>query len=88
MPTFLESGIDVVGLVWYGMFAPAKTPEAVIGRLNKALVAALALPDIQEKLQTFGLKPTGTTPQDLAAIQRADLQLWSPVVKASGFIAD
>jgi tripartite-type tricarboxylate transporter receptor subunit TctC len=46
------------------------------------------MPDIQEKLQTFGLKPTGTTPQDLAAIQRADLQLWSPVVKASGFIAD
>jgi tripartite-type tricarboxylate transporter receptor subunit TctC len=77
-----------IWLGWYGVFAPAKTPEAIISRLNKALVAPLAMPDIQEKLQTFGLKPTGTTPQDLAAIQRADLQLWSPVVKASGFIAD
>ena len=61
---------------------------AVIGRLNKALVAALAQPDIQEKLQVFGLKPTGTTPQDLAAIQKSDLQLWSPVVKASGFTSE
>jgi tripartite-type tricarboxylate transporter receptor subunit TctC len=88
VPTFLESGIDIVGLGWYGIFAPAKTPEAVISRLNKALVAALAQPDMQEKLQIFGLTPTGTTPQELAAIQKADLQLWSPVVKASGFIAD
>ena len=51
-------------------------------------MAALAQPDMQEKLQIFGLTPTGTTPQELAAIQKADLQLWSPVVKASGFIAD
>jgi tripartite-type tricarboxylate transporter receptor subunit TctC len=67
VPTFLESGIDIVGLGWYGIFAPAKTPEAVISRLNKALVAALAQPDMQEKLQIFGLTPTGTTPQELAA---------------------
>jgi tripartite-type tricarboxylate transporter receptor subunit TctC len=88
VPTFLESGIDITGLGWYGMFAPAKTPAATIDRLNKAVVAALAQPDIQEKLRTFGLTPTGTTPQELAAIQKSDLQLWSPVVKASGFVAD
>jgi tripartite-type tricarboxylate transporter receptor subunit TctC len=76
--TFLESGIDIVGLGWYGIFAPAKTPEAVISRLNKALVAALAQPDMLDKLQVFGLTPTGTTPQDLAAIQKSDLAIVEP----------
>ena len=87
-PKFFESGINIVGIVWYGVFVPAKTPEAIIDRLNKAPLAGLAEPEIRQKRQVFGLQPTGTKPQELAAIQRADLELWAPVVKASGFVAD
>jgi tripartite-type tricarboxylate transporter receptor subunit TctC len=88
VPTFKESGFDIVGIGWYGMFAPARTPPDVITRLNKAIVSALASTDIRERLIGFGLKPTGTSPAELAAIQRADADKWAPIVKASGFVAD
>src|SRR5262245_44408906 len=88
VPTFQESGIDIVGSGWYGMFAPARTPPDVVARLNAALVAALAQPDLKARISGFGLKPTGTSPAQLAAIQKADADKWAPIVKASGFIAD
>jgi tripartite-type tricarboxylate transporter receptor subunit TctC len=88
VPTFREAGIDIEGIGWYGVFAPAKTPPDVIARMSKALVAAIAMPDVQARLETYGLKPTGTTPDQLGAIQKADAKLWEPIVKASGFRAD
>jgi tripartite-type tricarboxylate transporter receptor subunit TctC len=88
VPTFKESAIDIVGSGWYGMFAPARTPPDVIARLNAALVAALAQQDIKRRVSGFGLKPTGTSPAQLAAIQKADADKWAPIVKASGFVAD
>ncbi len=88
VPTFKESGIDIVGSGWYGMFAPGRTPADVIARLNAALVAALAQPDLKARVSGFGLKPTGTSPAELAAIQRADADKWGAIVKASGFVAD
>jgi tripartite-type tricarboxylate transporter receptor subunit TctC len=88
VPTFKESGFDIVGTGWYGMFAPARTPGDIIARFNKALLAALAIPELRERLIGFGLKPTGTSPAELAAIQKADAGKWGPIVKASGFVAD
>jgi tripartite-type tricarboxylate transporter receptor subunit TctC len=88
VPTFRESGIDIVGTGWYGMFGPARMPPDLVMRFNKAIVTALALPDVRERLIGFGLKPTGTSPAELAAIQRADADKWAPIVKASGFVAD
>ncbi len=88
VPTFKESGIDIVGSGWYAMFAPAHTPADVIARLNAALVAALAQPDLKLRISSFGLKPTGTSPAQLAAIQRADADKWGAIVKSSGFVAD
>jgi tripartite-type tricarboxylate transporter receptor subunit TctC len=88
VPTFKESGIDIVGTGWYGMFAPARTPPDIIERINKAVVSALKLPEVRDRLIGFGLTPTGTTPAQLAAIQKADAEKWAPVVKASGFVAD
>jgi tripartite-type tricarboxylate transporter receptor subunit TctC len=88
VPTFKESGIDIVGTGWYGMFAPARTPPEIIERVNKAVVSALKLPEVRDRLIGFGLTPTGTSPAQLAAIQKADAEKWAPVVKASGFVAD
>lgn len=88
VPTFAESGMDIVGLGWYAMFAPAKTPPDVVDRLNKALVNAINQPDVKTRLQALGFVPTGTTPQQLGAIQKADAAMWAPVIKASGFVAD
>jgi tripartite-type tricarboxylate transporter receptor subunit TctC len=88
VPTFKESGIDIVGSSWYAMFAPAKTPDDVIARLNKAIVEGVRSPDFKKRQIEWGLNPTGTSAEELGKIQRADADKWAPVVKASGFFAD
>ena len=88
VPTFKESGIDIVGTSWYAMFAPAKTPDDVIGKLNKAIVETVKSPDFQKRQLEWGLRPTGTSPAELGKIQREHADKWAPVVKASGFTAD
>jgi tripartite-type tricarboxylate transporter receptor subunit TctC len=87
--TFGEQGFrDIAGLGWFGFYAPAGTPKATIDRLNGAVVRALALPDVRERLTSLGLEPTGTTPEEFARIMAADAARWGPVIQASGFKAD
>jgi tripartite-type tricarboxylate transporter receptor subunit TctC len=85
VPTFKESGYDIQGAGWYGMFAPAKTPDDIVERYNKVIVSAIGTPEVRKRLLDFGLEPTGTTAAEFAAIQKADAALWAPAVKASGF---
>jgi len=85
VPTFLESGFDIRGSGWFGMYAPSKTPDNVIERLNAIVVAAVRTPAVHDRLLQSGLKPTGTTPAEFARIQKADSELWGPIIKASGF---
>jgi tripartite-type tricarboxylate transporter receptor subunit TctC len=73
VPTFRDAGYDVEGSGWYGTFAPAKTPTAVVDRYMMA-AAAVRVPQIAERLRGFGLQPTGTSPVQLAAIQKSDSQ--------------
>ncbi len=84
-PTFKEAGYNIEGTSWYAMFAPAGTPDDVIQRYNKIIVAALAKPEVKERLLALGLYATGSTPAELGKIQRADSERWAPAVKASGF---
>ncbi|MDQ8731048.1 Bug family tripartite tricarboxylate transporter substrate binding protein [Bradyrhizobium sp. LHD-71] len=88
VPTFKESGIDIVGTGWFGLYAPANTSRVVIDRLNNVVVETLRSPAIREQIAVRGLKPTGTSPEELAAIQRADFGKWGPIIKASGFTLD
>jgi tripartite-type tricarboxylate transporter receptor subunit TctC len=82
VPTFAESGLpnfDVSS--WFGLFAPAKTPRAIVDRLQRDTAAVLALPDVRERYIGLGLDPVGGTPEQLAALLRADTARWSQVVK-------
>lgn len=85
VPTFTEAGYRISGEGWYGLYAPAKTPPETIAQLNAAVVSAVKSPKLKDLLTALGLVPTGTSGQDLARIQKADSDLWGPVVKASGF---
>jgi tripartite-type tricarboxylate transporter receptor subunit TctC len=85
IPTFQESGFDVQGTGWYGIYAPAKTPAPIIARLNKVIAEAVHSPDVVGKLDAMGFKPTGTSPSELAEMQKTESAFWGPVVKASGF---
>jgi tripartite-type tricarboxylate transporter receptor subunit TctC len=89
VPTFTESGlVGVEGTAWFGVYAPAKTPEATVRQLNAAINKALANAELRERLTRLGLEPAGGTPADLAARMAQDAARWAPVVKASGFRAD
>ena len=87
--TFTEQGLkDMVFRDWFGFYLPAKTPLDVVQRLNTALVAALAAPDVVEGLAAIGLESASSTPSDLASLQRTDVERWAPLVKSIGFSAD
>ncbi len=83
--TMKELNYNVVADAWYGLWAPAKTPADKVAAIQKATVAALAMPDVKQKLDTFGLVVTPSTSEELAANMKSDAAAWTEIVKASGF---
>lgn len=90
VPTAAEAGFPEFANVieWYGMVAPAATPRPVVNKLNGAIVRALQMPDVQQRIQALGMTPSPSTPEELDKQIRADYALWGKVVKASGAKAD
>lgn len=88
VPTLREAGYAIEGSAWYAFVGPAGMPADVVKRLNGAIVAAIKSPAIAERMRAMGVEPTGTTPEALAAILKADYERWGAVIKASGFRAD
>ena len=89
VPTFIESGLD--GFVvdsWVGIFAPAKTPRAIVDRLQRELAAILALPEVRERYAVLGIEPVGNTPEQFGAVIERELLKWSKVAKAAGAKVD
>ncbi len=82
VPTVQEQGVaDFEVDSWYAMFVPAKTPKAVIERLNKALNKVVADPEIKDKLLGQGSEAVGGTPEALGKVVHAELAKWSRLVK-------
>jgi tripartite-type tricarboxylate transporter receptor subunit TctC len=84
-PTIAEAGLpgyDVSG--WYGVVAPAKTPRAVIERLNGAVRVALRQPDIKEKLLGVGVEASDVSVEQFDKLVRAELVKWERVAKPLG----
>ena len=89
VPTMQESGIsDFEVDSWYAMFVPAKTPRAIVDRLNAALNTVLKEPDIRDKLLAQGSEAVGGTPEQLGAVVNAELPKWAKLVKDAGIKAD
>jgi tripartite-type tricarboxylate transporter receptor subunit TctC len=85
VPTVAESGLPgFVATFWSGLVAPAGTPAPVIARLNAAIVAAIASPDLRETLLKMGAEPAGTTPGAFAAFITAEAAKWQWVAERSG----
>jgi tripartite-type tricarboxylate transporter receptor subunit TctC len=85
VPTFKELGFNFEGQGWYGLYAPAMTAPEVVRRFNKAVVDGLTKPGVKERMAKLSLEAIPSTAAGLAALQKADLERWGPVVKASGF---
>lgn len=85
LPTIAESGLPGFAVdTWFGLFAPAKTPQAVIERLNQAFVAVLNAPDVKTRFASFMAEPSPTTPQQFGEFVKAELAKYEQVVKLSG----
>jgi len=84
VPTLVESGVPYDAIGWSGMFAPARTPAAVVNKLNTELRSILKLPDVQEKLASDGSDFGANTPQSLAAFIKSELAKYQTAVKVSG----
>jgi tripartite-type tricarboxylate transporter receptor subunit TctC len=89
VPTLIESGVkNFESTVWVGVAATGGTPQPVIRRLHDELMRALHAPDMQARLAPLGAEPVGSTPEQFAALIKADIARWAQVVKASGVRLD
>ena len=89
VPTLTEQGIKDVSIKqWYALFAPAKTPKAVVDRFNKELNAVLAEPDVVKRLAEQGSEVETGTPTELRAFVQAEVARWRKVVTAAKITAD
>ncbi len=89
VPTMAESGLPGFDVsTWFGVFAPAGTPPAVVARLNAAMTAALRTPDMRERLARMGAEPAPMSSEQFAELVRNELAKYEKVVKFSGARVD
>jgi len=83
VPTLAEAGLpNYTFQSWFGIFAPARTPEAVVRTLNRELVRIIALPETRKAFVELGIEPVGTSPEEFGKYLRAEIARWSDVMRA------
>ena len=89
VPTFAEAGYPAFeASSWWGVLVPARTPAAVIERLNAEIARALVTPAVRERMLTHGAIPIPGTPQEAAAKIDGEIEKWTRVVQATGVKVD
>jgi tripartite-type tricarboxylate transporter receptor subunit TctC len=84
VPTFAEAGVPNLDVsVWIGISAPAGTPPAIVERLGKEFAAALARPDVRERLAALGVEPGGAPSGAFTLMVRGDIERWARVIKGA-----
>lgn len=82
VPTIAEAGVPGYEVSpWFAVFAPAGTPQAIVAKINAALIDAMKQPDTLAKFETIGAEPIGSTPQQLATHLDKELARWGKLIK-------
>ncbi len=85
VPTFNEGGASGYAVTsWLGLLAPAKTPRAIIDRLNRDIDLVMKETEVRERYATLGIVPSPNSPEAFAELIRADYERWGKVVKQAG----
>ena len=86
VPTMAEAGFAGFEETapWVGMLAPAKTPAAIVARLNEAMQKALAKPEVKARMENLGAFIVGNSPTEFAAYLKRDYSRWEEVIRAAG----
>jgi tripartite-type tricarboxylate transporter receptor subunit TctC len=85
LPTVAEAGIagyEAVG--WFGLLAPAGTPQDIVKKISADVNRVLAMPDVKERLVALGAEPAGNTPEQFAQFIRMDQAKWAKLIKERG----
>jgi tripartite-type tricarboxylate transporter receptor subunit TctC len=87
--SFRELGFPAmeVGRGWYGIFAPAGTPQDIVQRLNREIVRVMTQPAVMEKISAIGLESYTSSPEGLATMLSEDLARYAPIVKQANVTA-
>jgi tripartite-type tricarboxylate transporter receptor subunit TctC len=90
VPTFREQKADFLEAMnaWYALFAPARTPAALIAKMHGDVSAVLAMPEVRDQLAAQGLSIQTGTPEQLGALLRTDLARWRKVISEAKITAD
>jgi tripartite-type tricarboxylate transporter receptor subunit TctC len=90
VPTATEAGMPEVDIAhgWFGILAPARTPRAVVSRLNTEIVRAIQAPDVQARFIGQGLTPVASTADEFLALIKSDLVRWPKIIKEAGLRAE
>ena len=83
--TLKEGGIDIDASGWFAFYAPAHSSRQFVERLGKEIIAIVCDPEMRANIHAMVCEPTGTTPDELTRVQRADFERWGPIVRAAGF---
>jgi len=89
VPTFTEAGLPGYDVkIWWGVLAAAGTPQPIVDKLSTEIAKILATPDIKEKLDSQGVVPFLSTPDQFAALMKADTAKWARVIKTANIKLD
>ena len=84
VPTFREAGVDYATGTWFGLLAPAHTPDAIIAKLHAGVAATLATPSLRAALADQGAEIVGDTPAEFARFLHEETQRWAAVIARAG----
>jgi tripartite-type tricarboxylate transporter receptor subunit TctC len=89
LPTMIEAGYkDFDSAAWFGLMAPAGTPQPVIDKIHREAVRILALPEVRQRFDAIGMAVIGNTPAEFAAVIAAETPQWAKVIKDAGVKAE
>jgi len=89
VPTMAEAGVpDMEVPVWTAFFVPAKTPPAIVARLQKEVARVVQMPEVRERFAGMGIEPVGGTSEELGRQVKADIAKWTAVAKAANIKND
>jgi tripartite-type tricarboxylate transporter receptor subunit TctC len=85
VPTLDEAGVKGFdATIWLALLAPAGTPRDVVAKLNAAVAKVLSTPDARALMKTAGVDVATSTPEELEALMKSELERWGKVVKETG----
>jgi tripartite-type tricarboxylate transporter receptor subunit TctC len=84
LPTFAQAGVPGFNVSsWYGLFAPAKTPPDIVKKMHDDTAKMLTEPETKKKYEVLGIEAASATADQMAALMKSEIALWTPIIKAA-----